>query len=126
MDEVVSDSLNRGTLAAFEDIDDGGFVAVEAVVDGEAESIILHRQGGAIRAWLNICPHAGHRLDWAPGKFLKSGDGLLVCAAHGASFELARGECVAGPCRGEQLRAVAVELRDGQVLMADGDDRNPL
>ncbi|MGI8560493.1 MAG: Rieske (2Fe-2S) protein [Luteimonas sp.] len=120
MDGVVSDSLNRGALAAFEDIDDGGFVAVEAVVDGEAESLILHRQGGEIRAWLNICPHAGRRLDWAPGKFLKSTDGLLVCAVHGASFELGRGECVAGPCRGEVLRAVAVELRDGKVLMADG------
>ena len=58
---------------------------------------------------------AGRRLDWAPGQFLKTGDGLLVCAAHGASFELARGECVAGPCRGESLRAVAVRVVDGEV-----------
>jgi nitrite reductase/ring-hydroxylating ferredoxin subunit len=41
-----------------------------------------------------------------------------VCAAHGASFELAQGECVAGPCRGEALRAVTVEVRDGQVWLA--------
>ena len=110
-------SLNNATpdtrLAAIADIPDGGFAEVEAVIDGDAESLILYRDGESVRAWLNICPHAGRRLDWAPGQFLKSKDGLLVCAAHGASFELARGECVAGPCRGEALRRVEVEVRDG-------------
>lgn len=129
MDAVVSDSLNgEGSvaLANVEDIEDGGFIEVEGLVDGEAESLILHRQGDEVRAWLNICPHAGRRLDWAPGQFLKSADGLLVCAAHGASFELARGVCVAGPCRGERLRAVAVVLRRGKVLVVDGDAREAL
>ncbi|WP_407060807.1 Rieske (2Fe-2S) protein [Agrilutibacter terrestris] len=108
----------RTALVAFDAIVDGGFAESEAVVDGDAESLILYRQGDAVRAWMNICPHAGRRLDWAPGQFLKSKDGLLVCAAHGASFELAHGECVAGPCRGEALRAVVVEVRDGKVWLA--------
>ena len=34
------------------------------------------------------------------------------------SFELRRGECVAGPCRGDALREVAVEVRDGAVYRA--------
>lgn len=96
---------------------DGGFAETEAVVEGDAESLILFRTGDTVRAWMNICPHAGRRLDWAPGQFLKSKDGLLVCAAHGASFELSQGECVAGPCRGEALRAVAVQVRDGKVWL---------
>jgi nitrite reductase/ring-hydroxylating ferredoxin subunit len=99
-------------------IEEGGLVEVEAVVDGSAESLILHRDGDAVRAWLNVCPHAGRRLDWAPGRFLRSKDGLLVCAVHGASFELQRGECVAGPCRGDALRRVEVEVRDGAVYRA--------
>jgi nitrite reductase/ring-hydroxylating ferredoxin subunit len=86
--------------------------------------LILHRSGGSVRAWLNICPHAGRRLDWAPGKFLISKDGLLVCAAHGASFELHAGVCVGGPCRGDSLRAVMVELVDG-VVFACGADQRP-
>ena len=36
--------------------------------------------------------------------------GRLVCAAHGASFELERGECVAGPCRGASLTPVRVAV----------------
>src|SRR5690606_12733697 len=59
-------------LIALDAIVDGGFAEVEAAVDGEPESIILHRAGSAVRAWINVCPHAGRRLDWAPGPFLQS------------------------------------------------------
>ena len=105
-------------LARIAQIEDGGFLEVEAMLDGgDAESLILHRDGDAVRAWLNVCPHAGRRLDWAPGRFLKSKAGELVCAVHGATFELQDGVCVAGPCRGDSLRAVAVEIVDGKVCL---------
>ena len=106
-------------MIAFDSMEDGGFVEVEAVLNGDAESLILYRDGQQVRAWLNVCPHAGRRLDWAPGKFLKSKEGHLVCAAHGASFELVNGDCIAGPCRGDSLRRVAVEICDGQVVLVD-------
>jgi len=104
-------------LAMLDQIADGAFAEVEATVDGDAESLVLYREGEQVRAWFNICPHAGRRLDWAPGQFLKSREGLLVCAAHGASFELRGGECVAGPCRGESLRPVEVEVREGAIWL---------
>jgi nitrite reductase/ring-hydroxylating ferredoxin subunit len=110
--EGVRDSLSR-----LSEIEDGGFVAVEAVIDGEYESIVLFRAGHDVRAWLNVCPHAGRRLDYLPGKFLMD-KGLLVCAAHGATFRTSDGECVAGPCRGAHLRAVAVEVVEGEVRLA--------
>ncbi len=79
------------------------------VIDGENMPIILHRREGRVSAWLNICPHQGRRLDYAPGHFLRDGD-LLICAVHGACFSLTDGECVAGPCRGARLTSVAVQL----------------
>jgi len=114
----VSSSLNgdAGALLALDEVAAGGLAECEAVVDGAAESLIVHRaDDGGVRAWLNVCPHAGRRLDWAPGRFLRGKDGALVCAAHGASFDLRDGTCVAGPCRGERLREVAVHL-DGDVV----------
>lgn len=105
-------------LARLAQIEDDGFLEAEAVLEGDAESLILHRRGDQVRAWLNVCPHAGRRLDWAPGRFLRSKEGLLVCAAHGASFELEHGVCVAGPCRGAGLRAVPVEVHGDQVWLA--------
>lgn len=114
----VADSDGTPPLARVEQIEDGGFLELEAVVAGDAESLILHRDGAAVRAWLNVCPHAGRRLDWSPGKFLRDRQGRLVCAVHGATFELGAGECVAGPCRGAFLRAVAVDVREGAVWLA--------
>lgn len=108
------------TQIRLEAIEDGGLAEAEMPVDGAPESVILYRQGDAVRGWLNICPHAGRRLDWAPGQFLKNRDGQLVCAVHGASFELDAGECVAGPCRGQSLHAVALQVRDGLVEAVEG------
>ena len=110
--EGVSNSLSR-----VDDIPDGGFAAAEAVIDGEYESILLFRKGDEVRAWLNVCPHAGRRLDYLPGKFLMD-KGLLVCAAHGATFRTTDGECVAGPCRGAHLRTVPIAIEGDHVVLS--------
>jgi len=122
MTEGVRTSLNRddGTdpVIALDALVDGVPTEREAVVGGVPESLILLRRGADVKAWLNICPHAGRRLDWAPGRFLQAKNGDLVCAAHGATFETGAGTCIAGPCRGQSLRAVAVVVVDGAVRLA--------
>lgn len=105
-------------LIARDELPNRQIVAVNADIDGESESILLYRDDDQIQAWLNICPHAGRRLDYAPGRFLIQ-DGDLVCAAHGATFRLDNGECVAGPCRGASLKAVPLRYVEGQVCLAD-------
>jgi nitrite reductase/ring-hydroxylating ferredoxin subunit len=96
-----------GSLITRSSLVDDEIIGVDAVIDGEVESIMIYSKAGDLRAWLNVCPHAGRRLDYAPGRFLRD-QGRLVCAAHGASFELVGGECIAGPCRGAHLREVVV------------------
>lgn len=105
-------------LARLDDLPDGQPIEVEAVVDGDNESLIVLRSGDRVDAFLNICPHAGRRLDWAPGRFLLSRERQLVCAAHGASFELPSGTCVTGPCRGDSLRRVDVVVDGAEVRLA--------
>lgn len=91
---------------------------VQAPLPDGIESLLLWRDAdGRVQAFLNACPHAGRRLDWAPGQFLRSREGLLVCAVHGASFALEDGHCVAGPCRGQGLVRVPVQVRDGAVWL---------
>lgn len=91
-----------GSLIHLAELPAEGLSEVELPVAGDLQSILLRRTGERVQAWLNICPHAGRRMDYAPGKFLLD-QGRLVCAAHGASFELEQGVCVAGPCRGASL-----------------------
>ena len=102
-------------LCALADVPDSGAFGVEAPVHGTVEAVLLLRRGDEVRAYLNVCPHAGRRLDWAPDRFIVS-DGTVVCAAHGASFTIPTGECVGGPCRGQQLHEIPVAVRDGQVF----------
>lgn len=91
-------------LCQLTDIPDAG--AIEANAFGE--SIVVLRYGDQVNAYLNICPHAGRPLNWAPGRFLLS-HGQLVCAAHGASFKPESGECIGGPCKGQSLKRVTIE-----------------
>lgn len=75
------------------------------------------RQGDKIYAYRNFCMHAGHPLNWIPDKFLTGDGSKIICASHGAIYEIESGECVAGPCPGKKLRPVAMEIRDGKVVV---------
>jgi len=101
-------------LCQLADIPDGGAVEVGALVQGETESLLVYRHGDEARAYFNVCPHAGRRLDYAPGKFLVR-NGSIICAAHGACFTADSGVCTQGPCKGESLRSVAVGVTEGAV-----------
>ena len=82
----------------------------------EATPLFLVRKGSDVRCFVNICPHAGRALDWAPGRFLMD-NGHLVCAAHGAVFTVPDGNCVSGPCRGQRLHEVPIELRERVIYL---------
>ena len=105
-----------GALCRLDHIPDGTAVAVDAVLPDGPENLIVLRDGEDARAWINVCPHAGRRLDWAPGQFLVKA-GVLVCAAHGASFATASGLCTMGPCRGEHLRRVEIDVEGDAVKL---------
>src|SRR6201991_2351194 len=101
-------------LCLLADIPDGNAIEVEAIVNSEGESLMVYRHGDEARAYFNVCPHAGRRLDYAPGRFLVR-SGQIICAAHGATFTAESWDCTAGPCRGDRLRSVAVAVIDGNV-----------
>src|SRR3984893_5199882 len=77
------------------------------------------RVGDAVRGQLKRCPHARHPLNLLTVRFLKPDGVLILCCSHGALFEKSTGYCVAGPCAGRALTPVALETRDGFVLVAD-------
>lgn len=110
-------SASSGFLCRLEDIPDDGVLGVNPP-DPDGEPLVLARHGTSVQAWLNVCPHAGRRMDYAPGLFLVKDD-KLTCAVHGATFALREaGLCIAGPCRGQSLVAVRVQVRDGDVTRA--------
>lgn len=75
------------------------------------------RRGDEVFAYQNFCVHVGHPLNWRPNDFLTNDGQRIVCASHGALYDIASGDCAGGPCRGRSLRRVDVEVRDGVVVV---------
>lgn len=99
-------------LCALEDIADGDS---KGFGDGTASSLFAVRQGDEVYVYRNRCPHAGAPLNWMPDRFLNRDQSLIICTAHGALFQIHSGHCIAGPCSGQYLTAIASEVRDGVV-----------
>jgi nitrite reductase/ring-hydroxylating ferredoxin subunit len=101
------DELPDGTSKGFPP-PPGGFTGLFAV-----------RQGDTIRVYVNSCPHIGTPLNWVPDRFLSADGSLIVCATHGAEFRIPDGECLRGPCCGERLEGVTVEIKEGTVCVPE-------
>ena len=84
------------------------------------------RASKGVAAYVNTCPHAGHPLNFRPDKFLTPDRNLILCASHGALFTRDEGLCIAGPCPGQALRRVPIELVGDYVLLAEGVDVDTL
>lgn len=75
------------------------------------------RKGDAVYAYQNFCVHVGHPLNWSPDRFLSKDRGTIICASHGATYEIETGYCFAGPGSGRSLRKLAVDVRNGVVYV---------
>jgi nitrite reductase/ring-hydroxylating ferredoxin subunit len=84
----------------------------------------LVRWQGQLHAYENVCPHAGHPLNFKPDGFFNIDESLLMCSSHGAVFAPDSGECVAGPCAGSCLQMLDCRAADGDVYVrAPGKQR---
>jgi nitrite reductase/ring-hydroxylating ferredoxin subunit len=90
--------------------DPGGIIANWA----EAPIILACREG-VVRAYLNICPHAGRPLNLPNGKVFAHGGDTLICPAHGAVFDILSGACAGGPAGSSGLTPVSVDVRGGKI-----------
>ena len=80
------------------------------------------RRAGEVFAYLNRCPHRNHALNWHPERFLTPDGRMILCASHGAVFEISSGACLGGPCRGVGLTALDVTVERGYVMLAEDPD----
>ncbi len=101
-------------LIPVSDVENNQPTAFNALISNKNIDLIIVKSASEFHVYVNQCPHQGRRLDFAPGQFLCK-SGMIICAAHGATFDLASGLCVQGPCRGESLQTVPAELLDEQL-----------
>lgn len=75
------------------------------------------RRGDTVVAYQNYCMHAGHPLNWKPDSFLTPGNDAIICASHGALYDIGSGDCIGGPCHDKSLRPVDVTVRNGVIFV---------
>ena len=112
-----SDQDVEVVVGRFDDLDDPGCREFRAGDGDWPFKGFVVRRGEEVFAYQNYCMHVGHPLNWQPDKFLNEGGNLIACASHGALYEIDSGICVSGPCPGKALRAIEVEIRDGEVIV---------
>lgn len=97
-------------LMALDDIPDPGGRPAQI----EDLPVLMIRSGQTLRAYINVCPHAGRPLCLASGRTLVKED-ILVCPFHGASFDIASGQSQGGPAGQSSLKPVEIAVRDGEI-----------
>ncbi len=103
-------------LCRVEDIPDGGAKGFPPAPGGFT-GLLAIRQGSAVFVYVNSCPHIGTPLDWTPDRFLSADGSRIICATHGAEFQIADGVCIRGPCRGDSLEPVMIQINDGTIFV---------
>ena len=111
----MTDKVTWNDVCAVEELENPGSFAFELPSEKFPVPGFLVRKGDEVFAYVNVCPHAGRHLQWAPHHFLTNDRKNIFCAAHGAVFEIDTGLCVAGPCLGATLKPLASRQRDGRV-----------
>ena len=105
-------------LATLEDLRKNGAKDITFRSGDHQVRIFLIVHGDEILAYENRCPHAGTPLNlYGPDFFNQSGK-LLLCRTHGALFEPRDGLCRRGPCKGQYLRRIAIDIDGNSIVSA--------
>lgn len=85
---------------------------------GRDTMFVVRRVG--LHAYRNECPHwSSTSMAWRKDAFLNADGTRIVCAAHGAQFEIDTGLCTLGPCTGDYLTPVElIHSEDGSLHVA--------
>lgn len=100
-------------LCQVQDIDEDSAKGFD--VDGR--SVFAVKKDGQIYVYINSCPHIGIPLEFQPDEFLDMEKHFIQCANHGALFEIETGDCIAGPCTGQALKAAAFEIKGDSIRL---------
>ena len=108
-------------LCSLDSLDDPGARGVTTKLPGTDKQvgILIVQKECVVYAYHNHCPHTGINLEWMPDQFLDLDKHFIQCATHGALFRMQDGYCLRGPCAGDSLTQLKVELVDGAVVITD-------
>jgi len=105
-------------LCHLDDLPDGGSRGFDPHRSGQ-DTVLVVRRGRELFAYADACPHHGTPMAWRKDAYLDAAGERIVCAAHGAQFDIHTGRCTLGPCLGDALSPVHLIVHEsGEVHIA--------
>ncbi|MGI9229395.1 MAG: Rieske 2Fe-2S domain-containing protein [Gammaproteobacteria bacterium] len=95
-------------LAEMDDLPEG--LSLHEPEGLDDKGVFVMRQGDAINAYSNICPHQG---SWITPEHLR--DGTLVCPLHGWEFDAREGHCLSQV--GKSLSSYQHKIEQGKLFV---------
>ena len=97
-------------LCHFDNLPEGESRGFDPWHEGQ-DSVLVVRRGENVVGWLDACPHhGGTPMAWRKDAYLNAARTRIVCAAHGAEFDIESGICTLGPCLGQGLQPVELVI----------------
>jgi nitrite reductase/ring-hydroxylating ferredoxin subunit len=102
----------------------------DEIAEGEARAfpppgrsrpkLFVVRRHCALFAYWDACPHYGDTpMAWRTNQYLNAARDRIVCASHGAEFDIETGRCVLGAALGKSLTSAPIETTAaGEVFLA--------
>lgn len=105
-------------LCHWNDLPDGESRGFDPAGRGQ-DTVLIVRQGERLYAYADLCPHLDTPMAWRKDKYLNAAGDRIVCAAHGALFDITTGLCTLGPCLGDALTPVPLTVQaNGEIHIA--------
>ena len=103
-------------LGSVIEILDPGSKAFQIDRNGQSIDIFVVHKDGNFHGFINRCPHTGVNLEWLEDQFLDRDQAFIQCSTHDALFEIDTGLCIHGPCSGDHLTPVTIEVTDNHLF----------
>ena len=123
----MADERRRVSCGAEAFVSEGMIVAVPIIPSFEyldeqigrvkARGAVIARRGGLLYAYANLCRHIPLALDLGDGDVAAADRRHFLCHHHGARYRIEDGRCASGPCDGEALIRLDIEVIDGELLL---------
>lgn len=108
--------MDEHLLCSTHDIPEGKAKGFKIGENGK-DTFFVTRKNNQFFAYLDVCPHYNSTtLPWKRHEYTDVKGEHIVCAAHGALFDIATGVCIQGPCKHQRIQRIPIRIESNQQI----------
>jgi nitrite reductase/ring-hydroxylating ferredoxin subunit len=113
--KIYAPAVSRQKIGTLSELTEGAALKFEFTRKGKPIEGFVARFKGELVAYENRCRHLPLSLDYDDGRFFSRDGKNFICQNHNAIYEPLTGLCIQGPCAGESLKLLKIEIIKDEV-----------